>query len=183
LLTPAEWDDTIPSFSAGFGQNTTKTNVFDEFNSLVQNLLEISKTELANKPLTDEQYAFIDTFGDTSENFVKMILGNQKAGTGFATGDIYEGLDKILKSSIVADVHTDGNTQQVLEEGVGNVKAMVVAYELPDKRIMIGVGPVFSYYEFKQPIANRLTDEAWRQMLSTNPPPEPEWTKSFTSSK
>jgi len=44
----------------------------------------------------------------------------------------------------------------------------------------VGAGPVFSYYEFKQPMENRLTDEVWREMLETKAPSEPEWTKSFS---
>jgi hypothetical protein len=81
----------------------------------------------------------------------------------------------------VADVHTDGNTLKSLEEATGYIKSILVAYKLPDNRILIGVGPVFSYYEFKQPMAERLTDEKWKEMLkSGNYPAAPEWVKSFS---
>jgi len=123
--------------------------------------------------LNEDEYQFIDYFGDVSSNLIETLLKSNEVGN-------IVGMDEILKSTVVADVHTDGNTLQVLEEGVGKIKAMVVAYQLPDKRILIGVGPVFSYYEFKQPMDNRLTDEAWRLMLKNNPPPEPEWVKSFS---
>jgi hypothetical protein len=79
----------------------------------------------------------------------------------------------------VADVHTDGNTEAVLEEGVGYVDTMVVAYKLPDGRILIGAGPVMSHYEFKQPMQDRLTDEKWREMLEANPPKRPEWASTY----
>jgi len=78
--------------------------------------------------------------------------------------------DKAKKTTIVADVHTDGNTGQVLEEGSGYVKLIIVAYKVPDGRILVGAGPVMSYYEFKHPMQNRLTDEDWREMLNSNPP-------------
>ena len=82
---------------------------------------------------------------------------------------------------MVADVHTDGNTEKVLEEGVGYINTMIVAYKLPEGHILLGAGPVFSYYEFKQPMAERLTDEKWREILnSENHPSAPEWTKSFS---
>ena len=68
---------------------------------------------------------------------------------------------------------------QVLEEGVGYVDLMVVAYKVPDGRILIGAGPVMSYYEFKQPMQSRLTDEQWRDMLQSNPPERPEWYDKF----
>ncbi|WP_409376123.1 DUF3160 domain-containing protein [Candidatus Sordicultor fermentans] len=44
----------------------------------------------------------------------------------------------------------------------------------------MGSGPVFSYYEFKQPMNERLTDEVWREILNNNSPPQPDWTKSFS---
>jgi Protein of unknown function (DUF3160) len=58
---------------------------------------------------------------------------------------------------------------------------MVVAYKVVDGRILLGAGPVMSYYEFKHPAESRLTDEAWREMLKTNPPDNVEWYASFGS--
>jgi len=81
---------------------------------------------------------------------------------------------------MIADVHTDGNTKKVLEEGTGFIKTAIIAYKLPQGHIVLGMGPVFSYYEFKQPMDNRLTDEAWREILETNPPDEPEWIENFS---
>jgi len=72
-------------------------------------------------------------------------------------------------------VYTDTNTKKVLEEGVGYVDLILVAYKVPDGRILVGAGPVFSYYGFKQPMADRLTDEMWKDMLLHNPPERPEW--------
>ena len=80
----------------------------------------------------------------------------------------------------MVDVHTEQNTKQVLEEGVGYVNLMVVAYKVPDGRILIGAGPVMSYYEFKWPMSDRLTDEKWQEMLESNPPEPPEWIPNFT---
>jgi hypothetical protein len=73
------------------------------------------------------------------------------------------------------------NTEKVLEEGVGYVNMLVVAYKLPDGRILVGAGPVMSHYEFKQPMQDRLTDEKWREMLDANPPKRPEWTSTYIS--
>jgi len=85
-----------------------------------------------------------------------------------------------LKTTMVADVHTDANSDRVLEEGVGHLDWVLVCYRHPDGRIAAHVGPVFSYYEFKHPMADRLTDQKWRKMLETgNVPPRPEWTKSY----
>ncbi|MHC1574252.1 MAG: DUF3160 domain-containing protein [Candidatus Methanogasteraceae archaeon] len=128
---------------------------------ILERLVEISSKELENEELTEDDYDFIKNFGD---NLDGVIAGVE---------------DKAKKTTIVADVHTDGNTQQVLEEGVGYVDLIVVAYKLPDGRILVGAGPVMSYYEFKHPMSERLTDEAWRDLLAASPPEKPEWVSNF----
>ena len=81
--------------------------------------------------------------------------------------------------AVIADVHTDSNSGQVLEEAVGKPYELYVI--VPIEGILTLVqGAAFSYYEFKQPMADRLTDEAWQSMLSSGRAPQPpEWTKSF----
>ena len=139
----------------------------NRFADILSRLLEISKKELENESLTEDEYYFIESFGSTSKGLIETVSG------GDVDQDIY-------KTVLIADVHTEGNTKKVLEEGTGYIKTLVVAYKLPQGHILVGVGPVFSYYEFKQPMENRLTDEAWRKMLDTQPPSEPKWIKSFS---
>ncbi len=181
LLTIEEQKQIIPSsyFIRSSDKSSKEEDIFSQLSFILEKLLDISKKELENKELDEDEYNFIDHFGDISSALIKTLLKSEGKGT-IPGADIINGMEDLLKSSVVADVHTDGNTKQVLEEGVGKIKTMVVAYQLPDKRILIGVGPVFSYYEFKQPMANRLTDEAWRLMLKNNPPPEPDWVKTFS---
>jgi hypothetical protein len=131
--------------------------------SVLSKLQMISEKELENEELTAEDYEFIKTFGGQLEGII---------------ADVDE---KARKTTIAADVHTDGNTESVLEEGVGYVDMLVVAYRLPDGRIIVGAGPVMSHYEFKQPMEARLTDEKWREMLEANPPEKPEWTSTYIS--
>jgi len=136
-------------------------NRMEKLEKVLARLVQISERELNNDELTQEDYDFIRGFGEDLE-------------------DVIAGVDeKAKKTTIVADVHTDQNTKQVLEEAVGHVGLMVVAYKVPDGRILIGAGPVMSYYEFKQPMEERLTDEAWREMLESNPPERPEWVPNF----
>ena len=142
----------------------------DRFTEILSKLLDISKKELENKSLNDNEYNFIENFGSISESLISTVSGGEV--------DL-----EVLKTVLVADVHTDGNTEKVLEEGVGYIKTAVIAYKLPEGHILLGVGPTFSYYEFKQPIENRLTDEEWTKILDSNPPPEPEWIDSFSCNK
>jgi len=165
LLTEQEWEK--------LGLQIT----MDKFSDVLQKLLTISQKELQNETLTQEEYELLDEFGDVSTNLIRALI------TEKGSVEVVKGMEDILKTTIVADVHTDGNSSKVLEEGVGKIKLMLAVYRLPDGRLMLGAGPVFSYYEFKQPMGNRLTDEAWREMLNTNPPAEPEWVKTFSISK
>ncbi len=131
---------------------------------ILRRLLDISVRELQNETLGQNDYQFIRSFG-----------GRLKAA---AAGVQAEGLE----TTIVADVHTDANSRQVLEEGTGFLRTIAVVYPMPTGDVVIGFGPVFSYYEFKQPMANRLTDEAWKEMLNSGKAPSlPEWTRSFSA--
>ena len=51
---------------------------------------------------------------------------------------------------------------------------MVVAWK-QGNQIYLAAGPELSYYEFNHPMDDRLTDEAWREILASDPPPRPEW--------
>jgi hypothetical protein len=75
-------------------------------------------------------------------------------------------------------VHTDPNSGQVLEEGVGYPLDIFVVVPV-NGELRISQGAIFSYYEFKWPMSNRLTDGEWQDMLKTDPPEMPEWMGSF----
>jgi hypothetical protein len=125
---------------------------------ILARLLDISVRELRHETLTQDDYEFIRRFADQLEGAITDVDS--------------EG----LQTTLVADVHTDGNTGQVLEEATGYLRALVVAYLNPRGELLLGVGPGMTHYEFKQPMSNRLTDEAWRQMLqSGQAPARAEW--------
>jgi hypothetical protein len=142
--------------------NETETNRLNNLETILKRLLNISTDELEGKELNESDYSFIRSFGEELE---RVVTGVNTQGK---------------ETTIIADVHTDTNTEQVLEEGIGYVNLIIVAYKTPDGQIITGAGPVFSYYEFKQPMSNRLTDEQWKDLLETGQQPNrPEWTNSF----
>jgi hypothetical protein len=139
-------------------------NRLGSLDQVLTRLLDLSTKELANQKLTEDDYNFIRDF---AENISSIVSGASSA---------------TQKTTIIADVHTDQNTKSVLEEGTGYLRLMLVAYKMPQGHILVGAGPVYSYYEFKQPMSDRLTDEKWRDLLKSSKPPElPEWNKSFAS--
>jgi len=88
--------------------------------------------------------------------------------------------EKAQQAAIVADVHTDLNTEKVLEEALGKFNVLIIVYADADGKLYAGAGPAYDYFEFTQPMSQRLTDEMWRQMLGTGSPAPPEWTDNFS---
>jgi hypothetical protein len=135
--------------------------MFENFNKILGRLSELSRKELENDELSEEDYRFIKGFGEELEGVI-------------TTSD-----PRTERTTLIADVHTDDISEQVLEEGVGYVDLIVVAYKVPGGKVILGAGPVMTYYEFKQPLQDRLTDEAWIELLSSNPPQHPGWISNF----
>ncbi|MDI9396079.1 MAG: DUF3160 domain-containing protein [Euryarchaeota archaeon] len=131
---------------------------FESFERNLEKLIEISEKELENEELTEEDKYYIFKFGE----IIKMSSD-----------------EETMKTTLVADVHTEPNNEQVLEEGTGYVDILIVAYMTPDGRIFLAAGPVMSHYEFKQSMSERLTDEKWREMLKAKPPERPEWVSTY----
>lgn len=156
------------------------------FEVVLQRLLSLSEKELNHQELTKEDYLYIRNFvhairgsgmvEDGEGNIVRQVITeSQKPSSRVADYGNYDPNKTIL----IADVHTDQNSGMALEEGTGYVELMVAAYRMPQGHIVIGAGPVLSYYEFKHPMGDRLTDEKWRERLKFRPPPQPEWLKVY----
>ena len=141
----------------------------EEFEELLDKLKIISEKEISNITLNNEEYKLIWDIGRKLESlreFPSEILEK-------ITSDADERME------IVADVHTDVNTGQVLEEGVGSPFNIYVIID-DTRGIRICRGAVFSYYEFKHPMNDRLTDEKWQEMGEKRErPSQPNWVKTF----
>ena len=137
-----------------------------EMERLLLALKTISEKELRGEGLTEEEYATIRAFGDTLEALTTFSEEIE--------GEITSEADE--RMALIADVHTDPNTNQVLEEGVGDAFPIYVVVLVEGQQV-VTLGGVFSYYEFKWPMDDRLTDEAWQEMSPR--PDRPAWTESF----
>ena len=138
--------------------STQATERLVNLETILNRLIEIANKELTNQPLSEDDYKYIGDFAKTLEG---AVIGVEEKG---------------LKTTLVADVHTHIVEEKVVEEAVGNVDLIVVAFPGPDGSIFLAAGPVLSYYEFKHPMSDRLTDEAWRELLDLPDKPErPRW--------
>lgn len=153
-------------------RNLLSSLISSKLNSLhdfLLSLCDISVKELEGVPLNGEDFSLIEAAGKTLDGIVQMPTA----------GEYVSDADDDM--AVVADVHTDPNTQEVLEEAVGWPMVIYVAVSI-DGQVVLTRGGIFSYYEFTWPMSERLTDESWQQMLiEGNAPSLPAWTGSFVS--
>lgn len=136
------------------------------FETLLLQLKVISEKELADQPRSEDEYALIREIGTRLESLTTFSTReNEKLSS-----------EADARMAVIADVHTDSNSEQALEVGVGDALPIYAIVPIEGQLTLVK-GGVFSYYEFTVPLADRLTDEKWQQM---SPRPErPQWTQSF----
>jgi hypothetical protein len=129
--------------------------------SLLLNLKTISEKELSGTSLNETERDRLRYIGKT----LAFIEGSS---------------DKGGKAALIADVHTDPNTRQVLEEATGNPLIVFVAVPTESGETFIAKGAMYSHFEFAWPMSDRLTDEAWWDLMESDEAPAmAEWTGSF----
>lgn len=115
-----------------------------------------------------EWQAFADIMDKLVESSAKSAYGGALSRTDI---EYLNNVDRVLlnltgspDSPVVVDVHTNPNENQVVQQGTGY--ARIVFNEPVDKQHHRGAR--FSFHEFKQPIAERLSVEQWRTQLDDN---------------
>jgi hypothetical protein len=156
-----------------------QVRVLKRMGETVGRLETLARKELAGEAFTDDEQQWVKTI-------ISGVNGMCGAPgyTGWYNELFYGGPARCAEwEPTVVDVHTDPNSGDVLEEGVGNCNFLVAAIDNGGDR-MIYVGPVYSFYEFRQEAGKRLTDQEWQQMLNDGQqPPRPEWVKEFQGAK
>lgn len=125
-----------------------------------QDLGKLADRELAGNPPGPEQYALIqDALGPVE----LLVQRNQPANT---TGvELAEVMPPVPMITSIA-----GSGSENSQVGVGLVDRIYVIVPLEGK-MQIAQGGVFSYYEFRQPFDEPLTDQGWQQLVLASPPP------------
>ena len=149
----------------------------EEFEELLQFLINCSIKELNNEVLTEDEYNQIGYYGGTLE-----YLTSSFAGDGIRWFEITSDTDKNM--AVIADFHTIAPNQYseggYLEAGVGPAYEIYVVVPIEGK-LYLTRGAIFSYHEFIS--GERLTDETWQQMIREDKQPlMPKWTDSFIKS-
>ena len=144
---------------------TLLINRLTEMITIFDELVELSIKELENNPLTETDLEYIHYVGERLGDLCNF------------EETVYEGYldDSDLYSAIIADVFTDPVHRKALEVGIGYPYKIYVIVQDEAGNLRLTQGATFSYYEFLQPMTQRLNDEEWFEMLRTNPPDIPEW--------
>lgn len=138
------------------------------FQSLTEELATIVEKELAGKPFSKEEIRLL-------HRYPHRIASLQ--GFDFNV-DITREFPWMC---LVCDVHSEMLRGQCLEVGTGGAMPMYVVVRKGEVSQLLA-GGVYSYYEFAQPISNRLTDEQWRDAWESGKlPAMPGWTSSFVA--
>lgn len=146
---------------------------------IADELLVISKKELVNEVLTDDEYEFIRSYGGSIEHFWYEVV-KEKANSWVSTQE--------CPAAVVVDVATNPNGE-ILEMATGDPSIILVVVNV-DGKVKIAKGSVYSFYQFVWPMNDRLTDAKWHQMIGLLPDADgnynydipvekPEWTDSY----
>lgn len=144
-----------------------ETGHYNEIETVLEQLIDISEKELKR-----------ESFSDDDRNFLNQY-GKQTAHLCFYENESY--MDDIDEMALITDTASDGQSGEVLYEGIGGAMEIYVIVNFKEGPVLTK-GGVLSYYEFTEPAGERLTDEEWKDMVTRRVTPDlPEWVGSFTA--
>jgi hypothetical protein len=137
---------------------------------MLHRIIDIVRLEIADKTVEKKDLLWIPTIPAELAKLILIHVGR---------GDIMT--EDQLQMALVADVFTNAELSLVLETAVGIPYRIYVPLNDSQGGKRIAVGYCFSYYEFNQPMSNRLTNEEWKKRVYNDNPAmasfEPFWTK------
>jgi len=158
----------------GYAEDKALRGIPDRYQGLMVTLERLSRKELTGTALTAEEFRFIENIGGEL-SIPRYGLPHHRDVTEEFMGDDENDM------RIVADVHTNVDVGLALEEAVGRPMELYMVCPVNGNPVVC-IGVVYSYYEFKQPIGNRLTDEEWRKMLEQGREPGmAEWIATYSA--
>ena len=156
--------------------------ISEEDKEYMQNLSELSKRlkvisekELREELPSDEEFDLIRNYGATLEHLWLRTV-KEEGREQYRTSD--------FPAALVTDIATDPDSQTCLQ--IANAEpAMIAVLVFFDGAVHLTSGTVYQFYQFEQPISERMTDQTWRELCeSYDPeyfPPLPEWISSYSN--
>ena len=94
---------------------------------------------------------------------VEVLVGGYVLQVGRVLQQCLAVSDAKCLAALVVDVATDPNGS-VLEMATGDPASIYVVVPV-DGKLRIAEGAVYSFYQFTQPVSDRLTDSEWRKRM------------------
>lgn len=171
------------------GIKASQVAFLHNYSGLMKLLSGMARKELEGKPFSEEEQSMIKKTIDMEEE-----SGGPRFNGWYCDLFYYRGWEQGTArwnhssggalaykwKPEIADVYTYPDEQIALEVGTGDVGYIIIAVDSQEHR-NIYVGPTYSYYEFWQPVEDRLSDEGWQTILQgDNKPGRPSWMRSAT---
>jgi hypothetical protein len=131
------------------------SNGFGRLRELYVKAADIAETEAEDRAVSKQDVGWIATVPAELATIVLIHTG---------IGGTIDDVDQ-LRMALIADAYTNAENGLVLETGVGIPYRIYVALNDGQGGKRIAVGYTFSYFEFAQPIGERMTDEAWKKIV------------------
>ena len=150
---------------------------------LASKLQAIAEKELRNETPTEEEFELIRSFGGQIEHFWEEVYKDEPTGDGYMTS-------RTFPAPLVTDIATNADRGTVLEIATGQISEVLAIAPVKGQLRLVS-GGVYSFYQFEQPMGERLTDTKWRQMMgyelndgsyeydSSQKKPVEDWTRGF----
>lgn len=137
---------------------------------ILDRIIPIVRLEILNEPVATDDVRWIATIPAELSRLVLIHTGR---------GDVID--EEEMRMALVADVFTNAELGLVLETAVGIPYRIYVPLNDRQGGKRIAVGYCFSYYEFHQPMSDRLTNEQWKEKVYAKSPDleqyQPFWSK------
>jgi len=120
----------------------------DSFVETLKLFKNIAVAQLQNQTISDDDFEKLRLSAYTLDQLLYSLDSQVK-------------LESNARSALIADVHTDAKKGQILYEANGVPNYIYVAVK-DANGTRLTKGLVYTYYEFTNPIAKRLTDQMWQ---------------------
>ncbi|MFA5986272.1 MAG: DUF3160 domain-containing protein [Parcubacteria group bacterium] len=141
----------------------------DSFVASVNFFRDIAVKELANQTISDDEFERLRREPAQLNSVIRPLPGE-------------DGTEDQARAALIADVHTDMISGEILYEATGIPNYIYVAVK-DANGVRLTKGLVYAYYEFTHPIGERLTDEKWKEWQYANDQtqvsPVPTWTQEL----
>ncbi len=167
--------DALTAGLEGFGLiGDEDRQAMKNLSDLNNRLADIAVKELKGELPTDEEFDLIRSYGGQLWHLWLKTVENENHVGSYQTYD--------YPAALVTDIATDPANGVCLQLGTGKAARIITAVCF-DGEVRLARGAVYDFYEFEQPVSNRLTDEEWRSMLKdqegSRMPERPSWIRSF----